>query len=192
MKFIYCLIFFLINPIILLPSNIKGQVKTTDGVLPDVIIYIEKIDRMHFDPPTTPATMDQKDLVFIPHVLPILVGTTVNFPNSDMTRHSVFSSSKVQKFDFGTYAQGTKKSLVFDKAGVIPLLCHVHPEMSAFIIVVETPYFAVSNESGYYKITNVPPGKYKLTTWHEWAKPKTIEIHVQKNKDLNINFFLEE
>ncbi|MFA6569942.1 MAG: hypothetical protein WCT77_01760 [Bacteroidota bacterium] len=193
MKYIYfLLICFLLNQPILISSDIKGLVKTRDGALQDVVVYIEKISGMQFNPSATPTIMDQKEMTFIPHVLPILTGTTVVFPNSDVTRHSVFSSGKIKKFDLGTYEQGAKKSLVFEKAGVIPLLCHVHPEMSAYIIVLETPYFAVTKESGDFIIKNVPTGKYKLTTWHEYAKPKTIEITVIKNKDLNVNFLLDE
>ncbi|MCX6154797.1 MAG: methylamine utilization protein [Candidatus Kapabacteria bacterium] len=176
----------------LISADIKGVVKTVEGALPDVIVYIEKINGLQFSPPSSPVVMDQKDLTFIPHVLPILIGTTVVFPNSDITRHSVFSSAKIKKFDFGTYEQGSKKSLVFDKPGLVPLLCHVHPEMSAYIYVLETPYFAVTNESGRFIIKNVPAGRYKLSTWHEWAKPKTVEITVQSNKDFNIDFILEE
>jgi len=173
-------------------SDIKGTVKTRDGALSDVVVYIEKIEGKTFPPPSQPALMDQKDLTFVPHVLPVMAGTTVNFPNSDITRHSVFSPSQAKKFDFGTYSQGSVKSIVFDKPGKVSLLCHVHPEMSAFIFVVETPYFALTNENGNYMISNVPAGKYKLSVWHEWAKPKTQQVIVNDRQDLNINFLLDE
>ena len=173
-------------------SDIKGIVKTREGALSDVVVYIEKIEGKTFSPPQQPAIMDQKDLTFVPHVLPVMVGTAVNFPNSDITRHSVFSPSQSKKFDFGTYSQGSVKSIIFDKPGKVSLLCHVHPEMSAFIFVVETPYFAITNENGNYKISNVPAGKYKLSVWHEWALPKTQQIIVNDKQEMNVNFLLED
>lgn len=173
-------------------GEIKGTVKVNGDALSDAVVYIEKIEGKTFSSPSQPAIMDQKDLTFVPHVLPVLVGTTVNFPNSDITRHSVFSPSQTKKFDFGTYSQGSIKSIVFDRPGPVSLLCHVHPEMSAFIVVVETPYFAVTNEYGNYKISNVPAGKYRLTVWHEWAKPKTQQVNVNEKQDATVNFSLEE
>lgn len=173
-------------------GEIKGVVKTSEGGIVDAVVYIEKIDGKTFTPPKTPAKMDQVDLMFVPHVLPVLVGTTVDFPNSDATRHSVFTPSKITKFDLGTYSPGSSKSVIFEKPGVIPLLCHVHPEMSSFIVVLETPYFAVTNDKGNYLIKNVPPGKYRLTVWHEWAKGKTQQIEITGKQTITINFSLEE
>ena len=194
MKLRFLFIFIIIFPSysIAFGGDIKGTVKIGGDALNDAVIYIERIEGRTFSPPSKAAIMDQKDLTFVPHVLPVLVGTTVNFPNSDITRHSVFSPSQAKKFDFGTYSQGSIKSIVFDKPGPVSLLCHVHPEMSAFIVVVETPYFAVSNENGYYKISNVPDGKYRLTVWHEWAKPKTQNVIVPDKQDVTVNFILEE
>lgn len=191
-KKIFFLLIFFVSFSFLNASNIKGIVKSSDGKLPEVVIFIEKIEGAKFNPPIKPVVLDQKDMTFIPHILPILVGSTVEFPNSDVIRHSVFSPSNLKKFDFGTYSSGTKKTLVFDKVGVIPLLCHVHPEMSAFIIVLETPYFSVSDQNGNYMIANLPAGKYKIKTWHEWAKPKEQNITISDKQDLILNFNLEE
>lgn len=190
---LFILIFFVITFLSYASgSDIKGTVKTNDGSLPDVVVYVEKIEGKTFTPPQQPAMMDQKDLTFVPHVLPVMIGTTVNFPNSDITRHSVFSPSPTKKFDFGTYSHGSVKSIIFDKPGKVSLLCHVHPEMSAFIFVVETPYFAITNANGNFIISNVPAGKYKLSVWHEWAKPKTLQVIVNDKQNLNVNFLLEE
>ncbi|MBM2815094.1 MAG: hypothetical protein HW421_1856 [Ignavibacteria bacterium] len=172
-------------------TSIKGKIRTKYEPLNEAVVYIEKIEGKTFSPPEKPVIMDQIDLTFIPHVLPILVGTTVIFPNSDDTRHSVFSASKTNKFDFGSYAQGLKKKMTFVQPGVVPLLCHVHPEMSAFIVVVETPFFSITDEEGSFQIKNVPPGKYKLTVWHEWAKTKTQQITVLEHQDLSVNFILD-
>lgn len=87
--------------------------------------------------------MDQKGLTFVPHVLPILVGTTVDFKNSDDVLHNVFTPSKAgDRFDLGTWGKGQMKSFTFKKPGEVVILCNVHPEMEAYIVVVETPYFA--------------------------------------------------
>jgi plastocyanin len=187
------LIFILIfNFTLAFSGNIKGTVKTIDGSLENAVVYIEKISGKSFPAPDKPTVLDQIDLTFVPHVLPVLIGTTVSFPNSDATRHSVFSPSNSKKIDLGTYSPGSSKSVVFDKAGVFPLLCHVHPEMSSFIIVVETPYFAVSDESGHFLIKDVPPGRYKLTIWHETAKGKAQQIDVSARQETTVNFILEE
>jgi plastocyanin len=174
------------------PAGIKGIVKNYDGGLEEAVVYIEKIEGKTFSPPTKPATLDQVDLTFVPHILPILVGTTVIFPNSDATRHNVFSPSKAKKIDLGTYSPGSSKTVLFDKPGVFPILCHVHPEMSSFIIVIETPYFDVSNSLGNYYINDVPPGKYKLTVWHETEKAKSQMIEVVAGKDKTVNFILDD
>lgn len=173
-------------------GGIKGKISVDGEELKDAVVYIENNKNEHFTPPNKPVILDQKDLTFVPHVLPVIVGSTVTFPNSDPTRHSVFSPSKTKKFDFGTYPQGSQKNMTFDNPGVVSLLCHVHPEMSAFIVIVETPYFAVSDDKGFYNIKNIPKGKYKITIWHEWAKPQTRSVDVDDSKDITINFSLEE
>jgi len=135
----------------------------------DVVVYIDKIEGKTFPAPSDSKILDQIYLTFKPHVLPILAGTRVKFPNSDEIRHNVFSPNPVddKRFSLGTYAAGTSKDVVFLKPGVITLLCNVHIEMSAYIVVTETPYFAVTDANGNYKIENVPPGKYTLKAWHE-------------------------
>jgi hypothetical protein len=106
----------------------------------------------------------------------VLAGTNVSFPNSDPVRHNVFSPTSTWKFNLGTYPRGSTKSRSFDKAGAITLLCNVHAEMSAYVIVVETPYFAVSDKTGKFTIRNVPPGTYVLKTWHAKTKTSSLEI----------------
>ncbi len=159
-------------------GNLKGKVKFDGEVLRDVVVYLEPVVNVKFAAPKEEAIMDQKNLNFVPHVLPVLLGTKVVFPNSDQMRHSVFSTSKIKKFDFGTYKPGTEKSIICDQAGVIPVLCYIHHDMSAYIVVLETPYFDVTNESGEYSIKNIPPGKYRLSFWHEENAIKTEEIDI--------------
>jgi plastocyanin len=142
----------------------------------DAVVYIDKIPGKTFAPPTTPVTLDQVNLRFTPHVLPVLAGTNVAFPNSDPVRHNVFSPTASWKFNLGTYPRGSTKFRVFDKPGAFTLLCNVHAEMSAYVIVTDTPYFAVTDKAGNFTIRNVPPGPYVLKTWHAKARPSSLNI----------------
>ena len=132
-------------------------------------------------PPQKPL-MDQKGLVFSPHLLIVQAGTTVEFQNSDSVQHNVFwpsiSGNKKEGHNLGTWPKGEKRPFTFDTPGVVPLLCNVHPEMSGYIIVSPTPYFAETDASGNYKIENVPDGKYNVVAWHEGMKPQTKSVDV--------------
>jgi plastocyanin len=156
----------------------------------DAVVYVDRIPGKQFPPPATPVVLDQINLMFVPHVLPVLVGTTVAFPNNDTVRHNVFSPSPAKRFNLGAYAQKVTKTVVFDKPGVVALLCNVHAEMSAWVVVTETPYFAVTNPAGEYAIPNVPPGGYVLKAWHESSKPKEQKIEVRDGPPVRAEFDL--
>ncbi|MFQ5638583.1 MAG: carboxypeptidase regulatory-like domain-containing protein [bacterium] len=158
----------------------------------DILVFIENVDssRAAFTPPKEHPKMDQQDLTFIPHILPIVVGTTVDFPNNDKVQHNVFSPSKTKKFNLGSYPPEEFKSITFDTAGKVVLLCNVHPEMSAYIIVLKNPFFALSDENGGYLISNVPPGTYRVSTWHKNLKTATKEIKVPAQGAVKVNFAL--
>ena len=134
----------------------------------NAIVYIEKIPGKTFQAPREPLILDQVNIKFTPHVLPILLGTRVAFPNSDAIRHNVFSPDA--KFNLGTYPSGQTLYRVFNTPGEVTLLCNVHAEMSAYIFVTETPYFAVTDAAGNYTINNVPAGSYTVAVWHERLK----------------------
>jgi hypothetical protein len=170
---------FLIGlPVSLNASNIEGQVILKSGRdSANAIVYIDKIPGKRFAPPTAPIILDQVNLTFVPHVLPVLLGTTIAFPNRDEIRHNVFSPGP-PRFDLGTYPQNTTKYHIFDKAGVWTMLCNVHAEMSAYVIVSETPYFARTDKDGKFVLKDVPPGKYTLRVWHEKARAATMPIDV--------------
>ena len=157
----------------------------------DAVVYIDKIPGKTFEPPKEPAVMDQKNMAFVPHVLPILVGTTVDFYNSDDVMHNVFTPDKcADRFNLGSWPKGIKKSYTFKKPCVAVILCNVHPEMSAYVVAVETPYFAVTAKDGSYTIKNVPPGKYTLKIWHEKLKGKPVEITVPEKGTVTQNFVI--
>ncbi len=158
----------------------------------DTIVYIEKVEGK-FTPPAEHPAMDQHNLVYTPHVLPLLVGTAVDFPNSDAVRHNVFSppgSAKV--FNLGTYDVGVVKTVVFDVVGEIPLLCNVHAEMAGYIVSLQNPYFAITDKTGAYTIKDVPPGKYTVTTWHEKLRSASQEIEVKDGATATANLELKK
>ncbi len=176
-----------------LAGDITGKVTAT-GVkhAGDAVIYIDKIPGKTFDPPKEHPTMDQKNLTFIPHVLPVLPGTIVDFLNSDDVLHNVFTPEKCAgKFNLGSWPKGQVRSFTFNEVGCAPvMLCNVHPEMEAFVFVSPTPYFAVSAKDGSYTIKNVPSGKYLLNIWHQKLKGKPVEITVPETGAATVDFVL--
>jgi plastocyanin len=121
------------------------------------------------------ARMIQKNKTFIPHVLAIEVGATVDFPNYDPIYHNAFSNYDGQIFDIGLYAPGTSRSVIFRRQGVVRVFCNIHSAMSAVIVVLPTPYFATTGRDGGFEIADVPAGRYTLRLFHERATPATLE-----------------
>jgi len=148
----------------------------------NIAVYVDTIPGKTFAPPSKPAVEDQKHMTFVPHVLVVLKGTAVQFLNSDPVGHNVYwpsiSGNKKLAHNMGTWPQGQEKSFTFNDLGVAPLLCNVHPEMSGYVVVVSTPYFAVTNKEGEFEIKDVPAGSYTLKTWSEEAKPATQSVTV--------------
>jgi len=166
-----------------LAGDIKGKV-SVQGLksAENIAVYVDAIPDKKFDAPTTKPVMDQTKMTFVPHVLVVEAGTTVEFLNSDPVGHNVYwpsiSGNKKLAHNLGTWPKGEKKSFQFNDAGVASLLCNVHPEMNGYIIVAPTPYFAVTDKAGNYEIKNVPPGKYTLKTWSEDGKVTTQAVEV--------------
>ena len=140
-------------------------------------------------PPAVPVHMDQKSFRFVPHVLPIVVGTTVRFLNNDPEGHNVYSPEG--RYNLGTWPAGETRDHKFDKAGTYTQLCNVHPDMLAFIVVLETPYFAVTDAAGQFEITGVTPGKYKLVVWSEKLDGLEQEVTVVPGKMLKLDLVVE-
>lgn len=116
----------------------------------------------------------QKNKQFVPRMLAITEGTTVEFPNRDPFFHDVFSIYHGRPFDLGLYESGAARKIAFTKPGVSYIFCNIHPEMSAIIVVLSTPYFAQTNADGSFQIAHLPPGRYKLKIWHEFASPAEL------------------
>jgi plastocyanin len=127
-------------------------------------------------PPAHPAPqVAQTNKSFAPHVSVIQVGTPVQFPNKDPFLHNVFSLFDGKRFDLGFYEAGSSKTVHFDKPGVSFLFCNIHPEMSAAVVTVDTPYFAISDRSGRVSLSNVLPGRYQLNVWYERSLPADLK-----------------
>jgi len=128
--------------------------------------------------------------MFDPHVLPVMTGTRVEWPNNDSILHNVFSVSEACPFDLDLYKAPVIKSVKFDKPGRVDVFCSIHTRMNCIVLVVENPYFASTNEKGGYSITNVPPGTYKLKAWHERLPAQSQDITVPETGDMKVDFAL--
>ncbi len=199
------------------PGIIKGKVLVTtvhtdvsERHSGDTIVYIENVNGNNYEPvqkrhavvtgyiaftkekglPPESPIMDQWNVEFIPHILPVLKGSVVEFPNTDTVRHNVYSPVPIPgtqiMLSLGTYDPEVIKTIRLDKTGEIPLRCNVHQEMSAFIVVLGNPYFTLTNKKGEFIIDNVPPGEYTLKTWHEKFRPVRIEVTVAPNQTVEV------
>lgn len=132
------------------------------------VVYLEEAPRGAFDElPGERARIDQINEQFVPRLLAITTGTTVDFPNNDRIYHNVFSLSKPRTFDLGRYAAGRSRAVRFDRPGIVRVFCDIHSHMSAWVLVFNHPFFAVTDDEGRYAIPGVPPGRYSVAVWHE-------------------------
>jgi plastocyanin len=164
-------------------NEIKGKV-SVQGIksAENIAVYVDAISDKKFDPPKDHIVIDQRKMSFIPHVVVVQQGTTVDFLNSDPVGHNVYwpsiSGNKKLAHNLGTWPKGEKKPFQFNDLGVASLLCNVHPEMSGYVVIAPTPYFAVTDKDGSFEIKDVPAGKYTLKTWSEDGKPTTQAVDV--------------
>jgi plastocyanin len=151
------------------------------------VVYLESVPG-NFTPPQNRPRLNQRDMVFHPLVLPVVVGTTVDFPNADPLFHNVFSLSQAKEFDLGRYPQGEKRSVTFDKPGVVSVYCEIHSYMFATILVLQNPYFAIPGEEGSFSIPEVPAGTYQISFWYGRKKVGTKGVTVTRNESSSVNF----
>ncbi len=162
-------------------NEIKGKVGV-QGIksAENIAVYVDAIADKKFEAPKDHVVIDQRKMAFIPHVIAVQQGTTVDFLNSDPVGHNVYwpsiSGNKKLSHNLGTWPKGEKKPFQFNDLGTASLLCNVHPEMSGYVVVVPTSYFAVTDKEGNFEIKNVPAGKYTLKTWSEDGKPTTQAV----------------
>lgn len=169
----------------------RYEIVASGGVLapspPIAVVYLEgDFPR----PGTAPvAKMIQKDLLFTPALLPVQVGTKVEFPNLDDTYHNVFSFSPAKRFDLGRYRSDEKSnpSQVFDVAGLVTLRCDIHEHMRALILVLDTPYFVTSGTDGRFELKDLPEGKFKLKAWLSSKTTLELPVELQRGATLQVN-----
>jgi plastocyanin len=142
-----------------------------------VVVWLEPVTGSPAPAPESAAArMVQKDKTFTPHVLPIRVGTSVDFPNFDPIFHNAFSNYNGQLFDVGLYPPGTSRRVPFSRPGVVRVFCNIHANMSAVIVVLNTPYFEATQKNGNFQLDNVPAGEYTLRFFHERATQTTLDV----------------
>lgn len=176
-KILFLAIIGLLLPVYALAGNFIGQVKVQGLRSPaNVLVYVAKGPVPAATVSAATVVMDQKDLTFRPHVLPLTVGTAVQFPNNDKLDHNVFSMSRAQKFNLGSYKPGQTKTVVFGKPGLVEVRCDVHAEMLAYIVVLKNGYWALTDKKGRFSIPAINggpalgAGEYVIRTWHPKLK----------------------
>jgi plastocyanin len=169
------------------------------GEMHDFVVYIDGPVHTNVAAPdkplqivtSRPSSVSQRGAMFEPHVLPVMKGTQVQFPNNDEIYHNVFSFSEPKQFDLGLYKKDDPvESVQFDKTGRVDVFCSIHSRMNCIVLVLDNPYFASTDKHGHYSIQNVTPGTYKLKAWHERLPALTKEIIVLETGETNVDFTL--
>jgi len=173
----------------LLAASVSGRVVLVDSLHPGVrkhkdyagvVVWLEPAGHNAPLPPPATVTVAQKGKKFVPHITAIPVGGIVDFPNFDPVFHNAFSNFSGQPFDVGLYPPGSSQKVQFRREGVVHVFCNIHSSMSAVIVVLRTPYFAVSDQSGAFAVHGVPRGEYRLRVWHERAAAANLKALERK------------
>jgi plastocyanin len=159
--------------------------------LEDFLVFIDqKVTNAPATPPRTLQVITQRDAVFRPHVLPVVAGSTVEWPNHDDIYHNVFSMSESNPFDLGLYKDPVVKSTKFENAGRVDVFCSIHSKMNCVILVLQNPFYSAADKNGKYRIENVPAGTYRLKAWHERMPPQIREVVVPERGEVKVDFVL--
>lgn len=173
------------------PGATPAPARAEDSPLANLVLYLDSVPLPAGEPALGgSAVMRQQGERFVPHVLPVLVGTTVQFPNDDPIYHNVFSLSRARTFDLGRYPQGQFKTVRFQLPGVVQVFCHIHADMSGFILVLDNPYFTVPDATGRYSLKDVPPGEYRLVAWHERIRPVTTAVRIESGSATRVDLHI--
>ena len=155
----------------------------------NVVVYLEDV-AFRGPPPTVKAELRQEHETFVPHVVAITRGSTVDFPNDDPLFHNVFSLSSAASFDLRRYPSGQSRSWQFPKAGIVKVYCHIHSHMSATILVLDHPYFTIPNTDGTFELPNLPPGEHTIVGWHERVGERRALVRVERGKTATVELSL--
>ena len=176
-------------------GTLTGTVITASGQtgVKDSVVWVEpKGEAPTFQPSSKLPELSQMALQFQPAVLPVLVGTTVSFPNRDTTYHSVYSFSRKQRFEIGLYRPGETRTVKFDKTGEVKIFCNIHHTMRATVLVLPTPYFSKTDANGAFTISNLPAGDYTVKVWRRRLTGKTITVSIPSSGSANLTLALRE
>jgi hypothetical protein len=154
----------------------------------DVVVTLEK-PGLPLAPPAPPVKIDQKGFRFLPHVTVVQTGSTIRFLNNDPEPHNVYSPEG--RYNLGTWPTGDTRDYTFKRAGIYTQLCNIHPDMLAYVVVVDTPYFAVTDATGAFLIRDVPPGKYTAVAWHEKKDGLEQDVVVAPGASFKLDLVLE-
>lgn len=156
----------------------------------NVVLYLESpaLEAVRSSGGPDTYRMEQRNESFVPHVLPVVKGSTVEFPNGDPIYHNVFSLSRASSFDLGRYPRGASRAVRFDEAGVVKVFCHIHSDMSGVILVLDNSFFTSPEADGSFAFRDLPPGSYSVTAWHERARPIHREIQIQPGRTASVDF----
>jgi plastocyanin len=170
-------------------ASLSGIVTLDEKPVEEVVVYLESVESRQLPPRREPVIIEQRNLTFSPSVIPVVQGTTVTFINSDNVHHGIFNPSPgAGKFNLGTYGHGEQRSVKLDTLGEVVVLCNVHLEMEARILVVKDPYFAVTTADGRYLVPDIPPGTYLLRVWrkHKQALAEPLELSLARDLALDL------
>jgi plastocyanin len=168
------------------PGDLRGIAQLDGRPRQDAVVWLDAPNTARGAP--LRAVLSQRNLTFEPHVLAVRSGTTIELPNDDRVFHNVFSFHDGQRFDLGLYPVGTSKHLTFDRAGLSRIFCNIHPGMAAYVLAVDTPFFAVSDSRGMFSIPGVPPGVYTYHAWRAGGDTLTGSLTVAADTQLNVQW----
>ena len=180
--------------VVLWPGSIRAAQDDLTGIVlvngrpqKDVVVWLESGAAASPAAPTK-IVLDQRHLQFKPHVLAVAVGAQVEMPNSDRVFHNVFSFHNGKRFDLGLYPVGTAKTVTFDRPGLSRIFCNIHPNMAAYVLAVDSAYFAVTDGQGQFAMSGVPIGSYTYHAWRPGGETRTGTVAVEGRKGLEIRW----
>ena len=168
-------------------ADLAGTVEMAGKPVEHAVVWLEVPDAPPFTQ-RSKVVLDQRNLTFAPQVLVVRVGTTVDFPNNDKVFHNVFSFRDGKRFDLGMYPTGTSKPITFDSPGLARLFCNIHPNMAAYVLAVDTPYYAVSDDRGRFAIAGVPAGTYTYHAWRPGGQMLDGSVTIEADRLLEIRW----